>query len=324
MSLSADDELLHAWDDDPSWQESVAVWFFDESIDVGGFFRIGVHPNQGYGRFNLFAFSEGVHRFRRVDERARDASPPEPGGELRAGTCRAGLADDTVTFAWSEPECDAQLEFTGFYPRQGFGGRADDDHHLQRDVYSGHLECSGRLTGTLRLGDETHVLDALCHRDRSWGPRRIDAIHTNRMFTGTVGPELSFALNVIQTADGAVNKVGYVVRDGEIVQFEDFEILPAIHLDGYSVASGTCRVRLAGGEELCLSAETVAGALTPYDDYLCSEHISRVRCGDLVGFCDNELTNNPRLGRETPKFLMYVDGGDGLRPFPVKKGPRAC
>jgi hypothetical protein len=135
------------------------------------------------------------------------------------------------------------------------------------------------------------------------------------MFTGTVGPELSFAMNTIQTADGTVNQVGYVVRDGRVDQLADFSILPAIHLDGYSVASGACHARLATGEKLDFRATTVAGQLTPFDDYLCSEHISRVVCGDLRGFCDNELTNNPRLGTETPRFLMYVDGGDGLRPF---------
>jgi hypothetical protein len=315
VSLGDQDELLHGWDDDPAWQESVAVWFFDPSSAAGGFFRFGVHPVAGYGRYNLFAFREGEQRFRRVDERA---PLPElaPGGDLAVAGCRAGLTDGgAVRFSWDEPECSADLVFDGFYPRQGFEGRAADDAHLQRDVYAGHLECSGRLAGTVRLGDDEHRVDALCHRDRSWGPRRIDGIHTNRMFTGTMGPELSFAMNVIQTADGRVNKVGYIVRDGRVEQLADFEILPSIHLDGYSVASGTCRARLTDGEELHFEAVTIAGQLTPWDDYLCSEHISRARCGELTGFCDNELTNNPREGTAQPRFLMYVDGGDGLSPF---------
>jgi hypothetical protein len=314
VNLTARDDLLHAWDRDVAWQESVAVWFFDEPTGVGGFFRFGVHPNAGYGRYNLFAFREHDRRFRRVRE--REALPsPAPGGPLRVATCAAGVDGDGVTFTWDEPECGAALVFESFYPRQGFGGRAADDAHLQRDVYAGHLECSGVLRGTLRLGTDEYGIAALCHRDRSWGPRRIEAVHTNRMFTGTVGPELSFAMNTIQTADGTVNKVGYIVRDGRVDQLADFDILPAIHLDGYSVASGECHARLATGEELDFRATTVAGQLTPFDEYLCSEHISRVVCGEMRGFCDNELTNNPRLGTETPPFLMYVDGGDGLRPF---------
>jgi len=316
--LAADDDVLHQPDDDPSWQESVAVWFFDEKIDVGGFFRFGAHANEGYGRCNLFAFRESVHRFRAVDERV-SIERAVAGSDLVVGTFRAGVDGDTAHFAWHEPDCEAELRFAGFYPRQGFGGRAEDDDHLQHDVYSGHLECSGQLTGMLRLGAETHHVDALCHRDRSWGPRRIDAIHTNRMFTGTVGPALSFALNVIQTVDGTVSQVGYVVRDGTVEQLDRFEILPSIRLDGYSVASGTCRVLLASGDELTLEATTIAGQLTPFDEYLCSDHISRVRCGELTGFCDNELTNNPRLGTAMPKFLLEVDGGEGLRPFPAQR-----
>jgi hypothetical protein len=322
MTLSARDDLLHHADDDPTWQESVAVWFFDEETDVGGFFRLGAHLNQAFGRSNLFAFREGVHRYRKIDERV-PLEPGSAGSDLVVGTARAGIEGDDVQFAWREPECDADLRFAAFYPRQGFGGRSEDDAHLQHDIYSGHLECSGRLTGTIRLGDETHDVDALCHRDRSWGPRRIDAIHTNRMFTGTVGPALSFALNVIQTVDGTASQVGYVVRDGIVEQLDRFEILPTIRLDGYSVAGGTCRVRLASGEELWFEATTVAGQLTPFDEYLCSDHISRVRCGALSGFCDNELTNNPRLGTAAPKFLLEVDGGTGLRPFPEPGWPDA-
>ena len=317
MTLTSTDDLAHDHDGGDAWQESVAVWFFDDTTGVGGFFRIGSHPTQGFGRVNLFTFREGVHRFRRVDERVPLGDWAGAGSDLVVGTARAGVDGEDVVFSWRDHDCDADLRFSGFYPRQGFGGRAADDAHLQADVYTGHLECSGRLVGRVRLGDETTAVDALCHRDRSWGPRRIDAIHTNRMFTGTTGPELSFACNEIQTVDGTVSQVGFVVRDGTVEQYSGFELLPSIRLDGYSVVSGTCRITLESGEELLLSAETVAGQLTPYDGYLCSEHISRVRCGDLVGFCDNELTNNPRLGREEPRFLIDVDGGDGLRPFPA-------
>jgi len=318
MTLSAQDDLVHPYEHDPAWQESVAVWFFDESIDVGGFFRFGVHPVEGFGRINLFAFREGMHRYRHVDERVR-VDVPSAGGDLVVGSARATCDGDTPTYTWDEEECSARLEFEPFYPRQGFGGRAADDAHLQQDVYAGHLECSGRLRGELWLGDETHRVDALCHRDRSWGPRRIDAILTNRMFTGTVGPELSFACNVIQTVDGTVSQVGYVVRDGIVEQLDCFEILPTIRLDGYSVVSGICHIRLQGGDELALEATTIAGQLTPFDDYLCSDHISRVRCGELRGFCDNELTNNPRLGTAAPPFLLDVDGGEGLRPFSARE-----
>jgi hypothetical protein len=133
-----------------------------------------------------------------------------------------------------------------------------------------------------------------------------------------MGPALSFSANVIQTVDGTANKVGFVVRDGAHTAVEDMEILPAIHLDGYSVASGRARLLLAGGEVLTIDAETVAGQLTPWDDYVCSDHISRAWCGDLEGFCDNELTNNPRLGTTPPPFLQFVDGGDGLSPHPSR------
>ncbi len=307
-----DDTAVHQWDDDPDWQESVAVWFHDLAAGWGGFFRFAIHPTQGYGRSMLFAYDDAGTRFRRVRERV-DVAGFE---ELAVGTAWAGVADGRVTFRWEEPECSASLVFEPFYEPLGFGISADESD-LQRSIYNGHLECSGRLAGTLRVADRSVELDALCHRDRSWGLRRMDTIITNRMLTGTMGPALSFAAIEIQT-DAATNRHGFVVREGVVTPCEDLVILPAIGLDGYSVDSGVAHLKLVGGEVLTITAETIDGQLTPFDGYLCSEHLSIARCGDLVGMCDNELTNNPRLGTSDPPFLTHVDGGDGLSRRPPR------
>lgn len=309
-------EVVHEWDDDPAWQESVAVWFDDADAEVGGFFRFGLHPVQGQGRSMLFAFTHAGRRFRRVRERV--PSEAVAGGDLAIGGCVAGhAADGRVRFSWDEPESSADLVFDAFHQPHGFGG-TPDDLSLQQDVYSGHLECSGTLSGIVRIGDQDHAIRGLAHRDRSWGPRRIEAVLTNRMMTGTFGPELSFALNTIQLVDGTINNVGLVSRKGEVVTTNEFVILPSIHLDGYSVESGVAHVRLPDGDRLTITCETIDGQLTPFDGYLCSEHISIARCEGLVGFCDNELTNNPRLGVAMPPFPQWVDGGDGLSTRPPR------
>ena len=95
-------------------------------------------------------------------------------------------------------------------------------------------------------------------------------------------------------------------------------LLPSIHIDGYSVESGRAFIRLADRTRLEIVCETIDGFLNPHDEYLCSEHISIARCGDLVGFCDNELTNNPRLGLAFPLFPLYVTDGDGLSDQPTR------
>ncbi len=310
--LNADDAQVHAWEDDPHWQESVAVWFHDLDAGWGGFFRFGIHPTQGFGRSMLFAYDDQGLRFRRV----REHVPTSEFSELRVGTGWAGVGDGAVAYGWDEPECSADLRFEGFYEPLGFGISADESD-LQRSIYTGHLECSGRLRGSLRVGERAVVIDALCHRDRSWGPRRMDAVITNRMLTGTMGPALSFAAIEIQT-DAGPNRHGFVVRDGVVTPCEDLVILPSIGLDGYSVDGGAAHLKLLGGEVLTITAETIDGQLTPYDGYLCSEHLSIVRCGDLVGMGDNELTNNPRLGSADLPFTTHVDGGDGLSQRPPR------
>jgi hypothetical protein len=310
--LNPDDAAVHQWEDDPDWQESVAVWFHDLDAGWGGFFRFGIHPTAGFGRSMLFAYDDAGLRFRRVREHvATDAF-----AELQVGTGWAGVADELVAYRWEEPESGADLRFEGFYDPLGFGISADESD-LQRSIYTGHLECSGRITGRLRVGEREVTIDALAHRDRSWGPRRMDAVITNRMLTGTMGPALSFAAIEIQTVAGP-NRHGFVVRHGEVTPCEDLVILPSIGLDGYSVDSGVAHLRLVGGEVLAITAETVDGQLTPYDGYLCSEHISIARCGDLVGMADNELTNNPRLGTAALPFVTHVDAGDGLSQRPSR------
>jgi hypothetical protein len=316
--VTDDDRAVHAWDDEPAWQESVAVWFHDMHLGWGGFFRFGLHPVAGHARSMLFAYTESGRRFRRVRERiptevTASAAPP---ARLEAGSGWAGVVDDRVAYSWQEPECSANLRFEPFYEPVGFGISADEAD-LHDSIYAGHLECSGRLFGTLRVDEMTVEIDALCHRDRSWGPRHMDAVLTNRMMTGTMGPALSFAAIEIRTA-AATNRHGFVVREGVVIPCDDLVILPSIGLDGYSVDAGVCHLKLVGGEVLTITAETIDGQLTPYDGYLCSEHLSIARCGDLVGMCDNELTNNPRLGTADLPFITHVDGGDGLSERPTR------
>jgi hypothetical protein len=310
--LNPHDAAVHAWEADPDWQESAAAWFHDLGSGWGGFVRFGIHPTAGYGRSMVFAYDGDGTRFRRVRERVAQASFDE----IAVAGGWAGTRDGLVAFGWDEPESSAELWFEPFYEAVGFGISADEAD-LHRSVYAGHLECSGRLRGRLRIGDREVELDALAHRDRSWGPRRIDAVLTNRMFTGTFGPDLSFAAIEIRT-DAAVNRHGFVVRGGVVTPCQDLVILPSIGLDGYSVDGGTCHLRLASGELLTITCETVDGQLTPYDGYLCSEHLSIARCGELVGMCDNELTNNPRLGTADLPFVDHVDAGDGLSQRPER------
>lgn len=316
MTIDEKENLVHAWDTaDHNWQESVACWFYDAAAGAGGFFRFGIHPNDGFGRFNLFAFIEAGQRFRRV--RSREALEPVEGAPLAVGSCVAGVDDGRLSFSWAEEECEAELSMDEhFYPEKGFAGEGDDE--MSGLVYGGHLESSGRFVGRLRVGDVEVAVDALAHRDRSWGPRDMSAVLTNRMMTGTFGPPLSFALNSIGLVNGVNANIGLVVRDGTVHNVTDYVILPSIHMDGYSVEAGTAIVRLPDGETLTITCETIEGFLNPHDDYLCSEHISVARCGDLVGFCDNELTNNPRLGTENPPFPLYVTDGDGLSDRPLR------
>ncbi len=318
--MTMSDEHPHPWTTDPTWQESVAAWFHDAERGIGGWLRWGVHPALGFGRFNVFVFADDGLRFRRVDERVPIEVGVEPPAELRVARCIADVdANGRPRLRWDEPECAGSLAFEGFYPPQGWGS-SQAASEIDAAVNAGHLECSGLLRGALRLDDRELQIEALAHRDRSWGPRHLEAVHTHRMMSGTTGPELSFAATQLQLVDGTVHAAGFLARDGVVEELADAEILATLHLDGVSVASGRCRAVLDDGREVVIDAETIDGQLTPFDDYLTTDHVARARSDDLVGFCDVEITNNPRAGSAMPRFVQYAADGDGLsrRPPPPR------
>lgn len=307
--ISAHDELTHHWGDDPHWQESVCAWFWDPSAAVGGWFRWGWHPNAGHGRVQLFAFDADGTRYRHVDQRA--PIDPAPGGDLELAGCRASVDDGSPTFRWERPECAADLRFEGFHDPQGWG-TSEGAAAIDAALNSGHLECSGQVRGNLRLGDRTVTVDALAHRDRSWGPRRLDAVVSHQMVSGTCGPELSFATTVVFLANGERVAAGFVARDGDISPVRDVEVLATWLADGVSLHHAETTVTLESGEVLEVDATPVSGQLTPWDHYLTTDHVSVARVGGRTGMCDVELTNNPRLGVADPPFVLRAAHGEGL------------
>src|SRR5207247_9240407 len=58
----------------------------------------------------------------------------------------------------------------------------------------GHSEGSGRAPGTLIARGKTYEIDALCHRDHSWGPREWKGFTGHRWVVGSLGEELSFKI----------------------------------------------------------------------------------------------------------------------------------
>lgn len=306
MTYDASWDRPHTPGGELDWQESDCYWFYDAKIGVGGFHRIGQKPNRGTGQLTLFVFAVGGSRFVINDSYTVDRPVSNEDrwvdGHQVCGHKAQSLGDMRMRYSWHEEQCRADLEFyESFYTPRGWSRRAGQGDAVLKNMNAGgHLECSGRIKGTLRIGNDEYTIDALAHRDRSWGRRNHSQVsyHAFRMFSGTVGPEFSCATFVLNPRGEAPVVSGYVVRNGIEEDIVDLRVLTTFDQDGTTALGGTAILRLESGEVVEVPFRTRQGLLVYFNetDAYVSDNISTIEYGGIQGFCDLEVGNNPRQG----------------------------
>lgn len=305
---------------DPLWQESDCYWFFDRKTGVGGYHRLGQFTNKGTGQEMINAFRTGGHRFRLLREHGGEACKRTLTGQSVGNSTAETLGQGRMRYTWDAPECDANLEFyEAFYePRDWVKSSA---RHAGASAVEakmntgGHLECSGRIRGTVRLGKDVFEIDALAHRDRSWGARDYRAAYQHRMVTGTLGPELSWATFVMRLSGGVCAHAGFVDRHGVSEDIARVEVITGFADDGLTVADLRCRIHLTGGESIDINGPAAEGFCALTDGWLVSSH-HYIECGDS-GFTILDATNRPSKGDYMPSQgeVDAVCMTDGLSPI---------
>jgi hypothetical protein len=211
-----------------------------------------------------------------------------------------------------EKGCDVDVVFENFYPILGLWGD-DEAAALTESVAAGHFECSGRITGRARLGDRTYEIEALGHRDHSWGIRHWNAWNSHRWCTGSCGPELSFAAFTSHLPDGTLLTGGYVVRDGTPVRAESAEVVVYLEADGLTHRGGEATLRFPGGEDVRLRCDAMDGVLFHHRDSWLVDTACRVQDSEgRRGVCNLEVSNNPLGGVRAPTLALRAAMLDGL------------
>lgn len=312
----------HSPGDSPAWQESDCYWFYDATAGVGGFHRIGQKPVLGTGQATLFAFVNGGPRFVLNDSYTnhRKIEPADRWGTgHRVGSHTAEAAGEgRMLFAWEEPGCSAELEFyESFHAPRNWSKTGHSDSFMSNINSDGHLECSGRLRGRIQIGDRKVNIDALAHRDRSWGFRDNSRVsmHRYRMFSGTVGRELSFASFLLDLRSGQKMVAGFVSRDGVDHDIHDLRVVTAFDADGLSPMGATAVMTLETGEQLKIECRGLQGFMTPVPEAgsVTSDTLATFTYQGKSGFLDLELCNNPGRGNYIPSqgelSLLAIDAG---------------
>ena len=322
MSYDESWDLPHTPSDDVDWQESDCYWAYDARQGVGLFHRLGQYPNRGTAQLQLFVFRAAGQRFRHVTQAHLGPPTRGPRGQSIGSSVAEFLGDLRMRYAWREAGTEGDVEFhESFHTPRGWRTAAEDVRY-EKDMHDGgHLECSGRLRGRVRIGGEVLEIDALAHRDRSWGRRNLAGAQQHRMCTGTIGRELSWATVLVQFDGGRVAKMGFASRHGRTEQLNDVEFLTTVDFDGLSVTGALTRLHLAGGEIIEIVSRTEQAFLNTVLGYTYScDSIMSLEHNGAAGFCYHTAALNAARGTYTPspREVSSIAVEDGLgRTIPI-------
>jgi hypothetical protein len=240
LRLEPDDEYLHEVDDSTNFNESMYFNVYDPTPGVGGFFRLGNRPNEGYAEMTtciylpdgtvgfMFArppiesndaFDAGGMRFR-VHEPFESIEVSYE-GQVVVLEDPLEMADPRAAFTGNPWEpCSVRLAYRGLAP--AFGGEPVEDDgspvsqpdDMTAAFAKGHYEQHVAAAGTVTVGDRTWDVDGYGLRDHSWGPRHWQTPWWYRWLTANFGDDLGFMFSIITSRDGEQRTGGIVLRDG--------------------------------------------------------------------------------------------------------------
>jgi len=314
-------DLPHQPNDKEMWQESDWLTFYDPKAGAGAVFRLGRQPNRGKGQPNLFCFANGGQRFLMKDLGGRgldcDMGPDDlwDTGCQVAGHRVDALGDGKMRYRWDYPETSADLQFhDGFYEPRGWDKSNKGAEIMSWINPDGHLECGGRLTGTMRVGDQSYDIDCFCHRDRSWGYREnyMERMKDTLGGWGTCGKELSFAYMMLHVKNGDKFTTGFVARNGVEEDIADVRCLPTLDMDMISPLAAIVVLTLESGETIRLDCD-IAQAQVGYAPGSAFNSVGTFEYRGQTGFCDISVYANPGRAEKTPQpedvTLGTVDAG---------------
>jgi hypothetical protein len=282
-----------------NWQESDWLSFYDPRAEVGGIYRIGQRPGQDTGQPGLFVFALDGDRFFADDNGGRLDVPITAEDRwvdgYRSGNLTVHHPDDgRIRFAFHYPEARGELEFYERHYEPRSWSLGPDVHELYSQ---GHLECGGKVRGTLTIGARTYQVDCFAHRDRSWGVRRGYVERVRQILTGwgSAGPGFSYAVMKFVPVTGEASVQGFLMRDHVADEIVDFRQLTVLDDDYVSGLGGTLILTLASGEKVTVKC-TLAQCHADRAPGSAFSGVGTFRSGQHEGFCTYSGLANPSRG----------------------------
>ncbi len=238
IRLDPQDEYTHTPDAASNYNESMYFNMFDPAQKVGGWFRIGNRPNEGYAETSVclylpdgrVGFMFGRPKIENNDEMNAGGlriEIVEPLKKLKVHFEGKVLLLDKP-FDMANPSqayknhptvpCSVELDYEGVSPM--FGGETvkEDGSSLEIDpeksFAKAHYEQHMAANGTISIGDESWSVSGFGLRDKSWGPRHWQAINWYRWLPMNFGRDFGMMISIVTNEEGVERHGGMVLKDG--------------------------------------------------------------------------------------------------------------
>ena len=331
--LLPEDEYTHTPEAAANYNESMYFNVFDHGSKVGGWFRIGNRPNEGYAEMSVclylpggrVGFMFGRPKIANNDEMnagGLKVEVVEPFKKLRltfdGKVCQMDqpfdMADPSTAFRKNpQVNCKVELDYEGVSPM--YGGETvradgkprelDPEKSFARAHYEQHVAAKGRFT----VGDETFEVDGYGLRDKSWGPRHWSAINWYRWCPVNFGRDFGMMLSIVTGEEGKPREGGMVFVDGAYDLITECKMDTDWDEHGYQTAL-RAKVKTKGGRSYDVTGKVISliplrsrrkGANGEELNTRITEGMTEYRCGDLVGYGLSEYLDQIVDGRPSGK-----------------------
>ncbi|MBY8863762.1 hypothetical protein K7711_45370 [Nocardia sp. CA2R105] len=242
--LTPVDDYLHQVGTQQNWNESRYIDFHDPATGTGGWFRIGMRPNEGHAEMSVsINLPDGRHAF--FFERA-----PIEGNRLIAGGQEWTIGDPyrSCTVSYSGPVLILEDAWVLADPKKAFTTSPREHAEISLEVRTEGLEAvmgsdqedidkiflPGQadwhyqhlcwVKGTVTVGDQTFEVDGRGGKDHSWGPRNwLAKIYLRWLIGTTDDDELGFML-VRGVGPTKRTRSGHVWEKGQFFLVDDFDM----------------------------------------------------------------------------------------------------
>ena len=327
--LLPEDEYTHTPDAAANYNESMYFNVFDHATQVGGWFRIGNRPNEGYAEMSVCLYLPGgrvgfmfarpkISNNDEMNAGGLKIEVVEPFKKLRL-TYDGKVCLMDRPFDMAEPskafrenpqvDCRIELDYEGVSPM--YGGETVREDGKPREIdpeksfakahYEQHVAAKGRFT----VAGETHEIDGYGLRDKSWGPRHWSAINWYRWCPLNFGRDFGMMLSVVTGAEGKPHEGGMVFVDGAYDLISECKMDTDWDENGYQTAL-RASVKTRGGRSYEVTGKVLS--LIPLRsrrkgpdgaelNTRITEGMTEYRCGDLVGYGLSEYLDQIVDGR---------------------------